>query len=253
MRLDTGRLDFRNNGGCSDKILAEEWVVHMVCTQCQEFISDYIDGLLELGEQSKVERHLADCEPCRAVRDDLLQIVHFSHQLPEQAPSTALWARIQTELAKEQPAGASARFRMWWARLREQHFNLSLPQLAASAAALTIVLSLGIIVFRRDSAVQTNLSAVTPGAVERLSSASNAEYDALEQQINRLSENIEQKKGAWAPELRATYERNLVYVNQSLAECRHQVNEDPADDTAQELMLNAYREKLRLLEGFESF
>jgi anti-sigma-K factor RskA len=223
----------------------------MLCTDCQELISDYIDGQLELGEQTQVERHLADCEPCRAVRDDLLQIVHFSHQLPEQAPSTALWSRIQTELAKEQPAGASVRFRLWWARLREQHFNLSLPQLAASAAALTIVLSLGIIVFRRDT--PTTPVNVNASGVERLSSASHAEFDALEQLINRLSETIEQKKGGWTPELREAYERNLIYVNQSLAECRHQINDDPADDTTQELMLNAYREKLRLLEGFESF
>jgi anti-sigma-K factor RskA len=224
----------------------------MVCTQCQELISDYIDGLLELGEQSKVERHLADCEPCRAVRDDLLQIVHFSHQLPEQAPSTALWTRIQSELAKEQPAGTAARAKLWWARLREQHFNLSLPQLAASAAALTIVLSIGMIAFRHDPATAPMMvSAGMPGGLDRLSNA--AEFDALEQQINHLSESIEQKKSEWNPELRATYERNLIYVNQSLAECRHQINDNPADDTAQELMLNAYREKVRLLEGFESF
>jgi Putative zinc-finger len=224
----------------------------MVCTQCQELISDYIDGLLELGEQSKVERHLADCEPCRAVRDDLLQIVHFSHQLPEQAPSTALWSRIQSELAKEQPASGPARVKLWWARLRAQHFNLSLPQLAASAAALTIIFSIGIMVFRHDlAATQMN---ITPVGFDRLSNAeSSAEFDALEQQINRLSESIEQKKGEWNPELRAAYERNLIYINQSLVECRHQMKDNPADDTAQELMLNAYREKLRLLEGFESF
>ena len=54
----------------------------MVCKQCQELLSEYIDGALELGEQVNVERHLADCEPCRAVRDDLLQIVHFSQRLP---------------------------------------------------------------------------------------------------------------------------------------------------------------------------
>ncbi|MEN3334889.1 MAG: hypothetical protein V7641_4254 [Blastocatellia bacterium] len=223
----------------------------MICTECQELISDYIDGLLELGEQTKVERHLADCEPCRAVRDDLLQIVHFSHQLPEQAPSTALWSRIQSELAKEQPAGAAVRAKLWWARLREQHFNLSLPQLAASAAALTILLSIGIIAFRHDSAsTQVPVSPALPGGIGLLS---NPEFDALEQQINHLSESIEQKKGEWNPELRAAYERNLIYVNQSLVECRHQVKDNPADDTAQELMLNAYREKVRLLEGFESF
>src|SRR5437763_6178907 len=157
----------------------------MVCTQCQEFISDYIDGLLELGEQTKVEGHLADCEPCRAVRDDLLQIVHFSHQLPEQAPSTALWSRIESELAQERPTGAAGRLGLWWARLRAQHFNLSLPQLAASAAALTIILSIGMIAFSRDSAATPTGGPAIAGAVDRLSSP---EFDALEQQINRLSE-----------------------------------------------------------------
>jgi anti-sigma-K factor RskA len=223
----------------------------MICTECQELISDYIDGLLELGEQTKVERHLADCEPCRAVRDDLLQIVHFSHQLPEQAPSTALWSRIQSELAKEQPAGTSARVRLWWARLREQHFNLSLPQLAASAAALIIVLSIGIIAFRHDPASMQ--MAITPGVPGAVNNLSKVDLEELEQQINRLSESIDQKKSEWNPELRAAYERNLIYVNQSLVECRHQVKDNPADDTAQELMLSAYREKVRLLEGFQSF
>jgi anti-sigma-K factor RskA len=233
------------------KIIIEDWVVHMVCTQCQELISDYIDGLLELGEQTTVERHLADCEPCRAVRDDLLQIVHFSHQLPEHAPSTALWSRIQNEIATREPAGAPLRARLWWARLKAQHFNLSLPQLAASAAALTIVLSIGIIAFRHDSAPLPLAGA--PGMPNAVNLLSNPEFNQLEQQINRLSESVEQKKGEWNPELRAAYERNLIYVNQSLAECRHQVDDHPADDTAQELMLNAYREKVRLLEGFQSF
>jgi anti-sigma-K factor RskA len=220
----------------------------MVCEQFQELLSDYIDGLLELGEQTKVESHLADCEPCRAVRDDLLQIVHFSHQLPEQAPSTALWSRIQSELAQEKPA---SRLSLWWGRLRAQHFNLSLPQLAASAAALTIIFSIGIIAFRHEStATPMSAGPAVSGVVDRLSST---EFDALEQQINRLSESIDQKKSAWTPELRDAYERNLIYVNQSLAECRHQIHDNPADDTAQELMLNAYREKVRLLEGFQSF
>ena len=107
------------------------------------------------------------------------------------------------------------------------------------------------IAFRRDSATsQMTLTPGVPGAVNNLS---KVDLDELEQQINRLSESIEQKKGEWNPELRAAYERNLIYVNQSLAECRHQVNDNPADDTAQELMLNAYREKVRLLEGFGSF
>src|ERR1700753_2770077 len=139
------------------------WFI-MICEQCQELVSDYIDGLLELGEQTKVESHLADCEPCRIVRDDLLQIVHFSQQLPEQAPSPLLWARIQSEIAVEQPSTTTARARHWWSWLTTQHFNLSLPQLTASAAALVIALSICIMTFRHEPTanLQKDLATMPP-------------------------------------------------------------------------------------------
>src|SRR6185503_14280674 len=177
----------------------------MICTQCQELISDYIDGLLELGEQVKIERHLADCEPCRAVRDDLLQIVHFSHQLPERAPSNSLWARIQSDIANEQPKGFFSRGAARWEQLRNRHFNLSIPQLVASAAALAIIISVTVMIGRRDS----------------FQGQTNPDIQQLEQQINELSDSVEQRKGGWNSELRAAFERNMYYINQSLVECKH--------------------------------
>jgi anti-sigma-K factor RskA len=217
----------------------------MLCNECQELISDYIDGALELGEQVKVERHLADCEPCRAVRDDLLQIVHFSHQLPEHAPATALWPRIREGVAELQPRVWSR----WWGGLRTLNFNLSVPQLVAGAAALVIVISIGIIVTQRDSPASVD------GGVQQtnLVPLSNVDVQQLEKQIDKLSESVEERKTSWDPELRTAFERNLYYIDQSLAECRHQLKDNPADDVSQELMLNAYREKVRLLEGFEKF
>lgn len=231
-----------------------EWVMIMVCKQCQELLSDYIDGVLELGEQVNTERHLADCEPCRAVRDDLLQIVHFSHRLPEHAPSAALWARIESDLASEQPVGFKARAAAFWLRLRERHFNLSIPQMVASAAALVIIISIGVIAFRRDTAsTPTTLAGSMQGSSNQVHPLANPDMEQLEQQISQLSETVEQKKNSWNPELRAAFERNLLYVNQSLIECRHQLIDNPGDDVSQELMINAYREKVRLLEGFKNF
>ena len=221
----------------------------MICTKCQELLSDYIDGALELGEQVSIERHLADCEPCRAMRDDLLQIVHFSHQLPLQAPASSLWPRIQSDIGYLRP-GFWARPLRWWARVRSFNFNLSVPQMIAGAATLVIVISIGVIVSRRDtppvnSDNATRLSQVTP--------LSNADLQQLEKQISKLSDSVEQRKESWDPELRIAFERNLLYVDQTLVECRHQLNDNPADDVSQELMLNAYREKVRLLEGFDKF
>jgi anti-sigma-K factor RskA len=221
----------------------------MICTKCQELLSDYIDGALELGEQVSIERHLADCEPCRAMRDDLLQIVHFSHQLPLQAPASSLWPRIQSDLTELRPRLWDRPLR-WWARIRSFNFNLSVPQMIAGAATLVIVISIGVIVSRRDgpainSDTATRLSQVTP--------LSNADLQQLEKQINKLSDSVEQRKESWDPELRIAFERNLFYVDQTLVECRHQLNDNPSDDVSQELMLNAYREKVRLLEGFDKF
>jgi predicted anti-sigma-YlaC factor YlaD len=224
----------------------------MICKQCQELLSEYIDGGLELGEQVNIERHLSDCEPCRAVRDDLLQIVHFSQQLPMQSPSAALWPRISSDLAELQPSFWTRRLR-WLAQVQTLNFNLSVPQMIAGAAALAIIVSIGVIVSRRSDG-QPQLS----GTVGRLSSTSvtplsQTDLQQLEKQISQLSIAVEQRKESWDPELRTAFERNLLYIDQSLVECRHQLKDNPADNVSQELMLNAYREKVRLLEGFEKF
>jgi len=224
----------------------------MVCRQCQELISEYIDGALELGEQVNIERHLADCEPCRAVRDDLLQIVHFSNQLPLRAPSTSLWPRIRSGVEELRP-GFWGRPLRWWSNVTTLRFNLTVPQMIAGAAALVIIVSIGAIVSRRDNGpieLSAGNSRVPPSEITPLS---RTDLQQLEKQINQLSETVEQRKNSWDPELRIAFERNLYYIDQSLVECRHQLDGNPADDVSQELMLNAYREKVRLLEGFEKF
>jgi predicted anti-sigma-YlaC factor YlaD len=224
----------------------------MLCTQCQELLSEYIDGGLELGEQVNIERHLSDCEPCRAVRDDLLQIVHFSQQLPVQSPSTSLWPRINAGLVELQPSFWN-RSVGWLTNLRTRNFNFSIPQMIATAAALAIVVSTGIILSRRDNGTTQSAAVLNAPVASDATRLSQTDLQVLEKQISQLSATVEERKDSWDPELRTAFERNLLYVNQSLAECRHQLNDHPGDDVSQELMLTAYREKIRLLEGFEKF
>jgi anti-sigma-K factor RskA len=223
----------------------------MVCDKCQELLSDYIDGSLELGEQLIVERHLADCAPCRVVRDDLLQIVHFSRQLPEQAPSNAIWSRIQSEIAAQRPTGFWSRAATWWARVQNRYLRLTIPQLAASAAALTIIVSIAVILSRPDAPTinETAMSLAQGSPLER-NLLSSPDIKQIEHRIDELRETVEQRKVAWNPELRVAFDRNMLHIDQSLAECRQELNANPADQVSQDLMLNAYREKVRLLEEF---
>jgi hypothetical protein len=123
----------------------------------------------------------------------------------------------------------------------------------AGAAAVAMMISIGVILSRRDSGplqLAASQGVITPSEIRPLS---QTDLQQLEKQISQLSETVEQRKDSWDPELRNTFERNLLYIDQSLVECRHQLNDNPADSVSQELMLNAYREKVRLLEGFERF
>lgn len=126
--------------------------------------------------------------------------------------------------------------------------------MTATAAALAIAVSTAVLLSRQDAPTQQTITAGAAGT-GRLSAnpLSNSDLQQIENQINRLSESVELRKVEWDPELRSAFERNLLYIEQSLAECRHQLNDNPADDVSHELMLNAYREKVRLLEGFEHF
>ncbi|HYP28689.1 MAG TPA: anti-sigma factor [Blastocatellia bacterium] len=226
----------------------------MLCNDCQDNLSDYIDGALELGEQVRVERHLADCEPCRIVRDDLLQIVHFGRRLPLQTPSSAVWTKIQARISEEQPSGFWKRGASWWARIQQRHVNLNIPQLAASAAALMILVSAAMVGSRQNvinpSDVVTN-QMIAPQA--RTNLLSSPDLQEMEQTIDGLKRQIESRKASWTPELRVAFERNMVHVDQSLLECRQELNHNPSDQFSQDLMLNAYREKMRVLDGFSKF
>ncbi len=227
----------------------------MNCTDCHEMISDYVDGMLDLGEQTKIERHLANCEPCRAVRDDLLQIVHFSGQLVMHAPPNPadLWQRIQTQIVAEQPRTATAQLKNWWQRLHSRDFNFSIPQVAAVAAALILVAVISLAVFKKSTdappiAGQGNGKEVPLGYNE-----TSPEFQELEQRIRELKATVEQRKASWGSDLQSSFERSMVYVDQSLDESRQEYKNNPADEACRELLRNAYREKVRVLQGFANF
>jgi anti-sigma-K factor RskA len=229
----------------------------MNCIECEEIISDYVDGTLELGEQTKIEQHLANCEPCRAVRDDFLQIVHFSKQLPLHTPASDLWTRIQSEIEAEQPKTFWLRAKLWWRNFNARDFNLTIPRLAAVAAAFVLMVSISAAVWRNVHTSNTNAMGLAPMNLDSTQKAllTNPDIDikAYEQRIDALIESVEQKKGAWAPELRSSFDRNLFYIDQSLNDCQKQWKDNPTDATCRELLKNAYSEKMRLLEGFASF
>src|SRR5678816_4009412 len=125
----------------------------MNCETCQELIHDLIDGSISQRDESTLNTHLKECLDCESVRQDLASIVGFCHTQRGQydAPPNerALWLRIRNSIEAELPSGVtvnSQRRPSFFGRLMGHSWELSLPQLAASAVAIVLLVSLATVV-----------------------------------------------------------------------------------------------------------
>ena len=237
----------------------------MLCYQCQDSLSDYIDGVMDLAEQAKMEHHVSECDECRSVRDDLLQIVQFSRNLPLHQPSNQIWTRIQSEIDTSRWRRMSYHAARWLPGGGGTTFQSSAQW--AALAAILVVVSLTVVVALRYSSLGAGVSLDSnqPGAATAqaqkagIVDASNggipsgSSIPEMEQTISQLKASLEQKSSSWDPGVRNLFNRDIVHVDQALERCRNELNANPADEMCKDLMMNAYREKVRLLEGFTDY
>src|ERR1044072_4764531 len=124
----------------------------MNCETCQELIHDLIDGSITQRDEFTLDTHLRECLDCDSVRQDLASIVEFSRTqrgVYEAPPNEqALWLRIRNTIEAELPSRVNTNterpsvFRRWMGR----SWELSLSQLAASAVAIVLLVSLATVV-----------------------------------------------------------------------------------------------------------
>jgi anti-sigma factor RsiW len=229
----------------------------MNCEKCQDLISDFLDGSLSQKDQSTLNAHLEECLSCADVRSDLQSIITFCHTQRGEytAPPNekALWQRIRnmietsatSAVVKSEPARRS------WGNLIGRCWELSLPQLAASVAAIVLVVSLSTVVgLRRYESGQ--VKSTTPENA-RLSLAAAGLRDRISQQqqlISYWNQRIEYNKARWNPQMRETFERNLQVIDQTLDESFNSLSQNPHDEVSEEMLNAALNEKLSLLKEF---
>jgi hypothetical protein len=219
----------------------------MQCSQYQELLSNYIDGSLDLGEQAKVEGHLAACDNCRATRDDLLQIVVFSRHLPPHDPSPAIWSRVRSEIEAE----PSFRVATWWSKLTSLHHSPF--RFATALIVFLVIVSAALLLMRTGGLRQPNLLPSEAAIAPLANAEAGSGLQELETRIKALNADLESRRDKWDPDFRTVFDRNMLYVDETLARCHHELSHNPGDEIARDMMMGAYREKVRLLEGFTDF
>jgi hypothetical protein len=229
----------------------------MNCEKCQELIGELVDGGLSSKEESTLSLHLEECLDCADVRSDLQSIITFcqDHRGEYSAVpnADALWLRIRNVIEAEAqvPVSASARPRARgsWFGWMNRSWELSMPQLAASAAAIILVVSLATTVgLRRWDNAQVNAPVALAGP----------DHPALrrgvplqqQQAINYWNQRVETNKARWNQGMRDTFDRNLKVIDQAVNDSLNELNRDPHDEVSEEMLNAALNEKLALLKEF---
>ena len=125
----------------------------MNCETCQDLIHDLIDGSITQRDEFTLNTHLRECLDCDSVRQDLASIVGFCRTqrgVYEAPPNEqAMWLRIRNSIEAEFPSRVNTKSetqRSFLSRWMGRSWELSLPQLAASAVAIVLLVSLATVV-----------------------------------------------------------------------------------------------------------
>lgn len=230
----------------------------MNCEKCQELIGELIDGGISRDDEAILSGHLEECLECTEVRRDIGSIVAFcqSHRGEYSAPPNeqALWLRIRNVIEAERVAvpaiagaGKGEQKSAIWSRWFNRTWELSMPQLVASATAIVVIVSLTTAVGLRrwDNSVGNS------PAVE-VAASSNARNRVWQQQqaINYWNQRIELNKTRWSQQMRDTFDRNLKVIDQAVNDSMDELNRNPHDEVSEEMLNAALNEKLALLREF---
>jgi hypothetical protein len=228
----------------------------MNCEQCQELIQDLIDGSINQRDEFTLNTHLQECLDCDSVKQDLTSIVTFcqTHRGEYAAPPNerALWLRIRNVIEAENgnrvaPQAASAQ-PSFISRWLNHTWQLSLPQLAASTAAIVLLVALTTVVgLRRWGNDGARVAATTQ--FEASTDVKDRVFQRT-QMINYWNQRVELNKARWSAAMRDTFERNMSAIDEQVSKSLKELDTNPHDEVSEQMLNEALNDKLALLKDF---
>lgn len=231
----------------------------MNCEKCQEQLSDFLDGTLGHAEHASVNAHLAACSECADAREEFNAILAAARDAHEHlyapADGRALWLRVRDAVENEErpvPAAVVVGARSgFWSRLLNARFQLSLPQLASGVAALAVsvafVTAVGLRYVGPASAPRADRS------IRRVVSGDlypSTYVEPHEASMRYWQQRVEARKASWNPRMRASFDRSVTVLDQTVEESLADLRNNPHDEVAEEMLNSALRDKIELMREF---
>ncbi len=224
-------------------------------------LSEYVDGELSADERQQLEAHLAECQQCSAVVDDLRRVLAGAQALEDRPPADDLWSGIAERIgATRTGAGGGEvidleghrRARKQAAGLRERRFSFSLPQLVAASLVLAVFSGGSAwLALRAQLASSEGQIASTPGMNQSglVSGTPRSSFadEKFGTAIAELQRAMDEGRERLAPETVRTIEKNLWTINRAIAQARRALAEDPSSDYLNDHLAETMRQKLEFL------
>jgi hypothetical protein len=242
----------------------------MNCDQCQELLSDFLDGMLKGGERRLLDDHLDECLSCALVREEFQSILSVARASREEfvAPldEHGLWLRIRNTIESDADYGRAAAARAsaaavaregFWARLFHKRWELTLPQMATAVAAVAVAVSLvttlGLQYISAGASVQSSAVEVERA---RRGNALRALYkqqgfvEPRQASLQYWQQRVERQKASWNPRMREAFDRSLTVLDQTVNDSLNDLEQNPHDEIAEQMLNSALHDKIELLREF---
>lgn len=213
------------------------------CDDIETRLQDFVDGVLEPGEERRMREHLAACDGCRSEEGRARRLRARVAELPRSiAPPRDLWPEVASRLEERTPAEAPATparrgpWRRWTPR-----------QWALQAAAAVVFMLLG-------GALASSMG-VAPSAAPppdfAASPAASPGFQTMETEYLRAKAAlwlvVYSRRDELSPETLETVQRNLVILDKAIWELQEALAVDPGNRQLEGLLLAQHRRGIDLL------
>jgi anti-sigma factor ChrR (cupin superfamily) len=238
----------------------------MVMHPNETTLNDYIDEALAAAERADVDRHLATCAACRQTVDDLRQILRATAELEPREPPVRSWSRLERAIKMERehaapaaPTAGAQGFSLDGARASQPSTGTArltgsrsawLAGLAA-AAALVLATLVGVryMPARHTDAPAGSGAPVAPGEAAQSIETELRQAEAhYENAIKGLESIASSEQSELDPRTAATLQKNLAVIDQAISESRAAVRAQPANEPAQQSLIDGFKTKIGLLQ-----
>jgi hypothetical protein len=203
-------------------------------------LSEYLDGELTASEREEMDRHLAECDACRATLVELGRVVARAAALDERQPKADLWPAVGAAIAGGRVVDLES-------RKKSRRFSFSLPQLVAAAAALVMISGGGAwlaLSGHGEKPVAVSPPPTNP-TIQRVSTFDP--HGRADSAITELQRILDNERGNLDSTTVRVLTQNLALIDRAIDQARKALESDPGNSYLSEHLARTMRKKIEVL------